>query len=206
MKLMEDILIINYSLLSLLNKIEPKTYKYLYDSYKLLSDTIRTSDSLINGHLSSDLSFNFYETESFPSPMLKWIHYTSEELKNFNDTLLKYLRSLWRIKFDNDELVINLSRFSIFKPYNEHDNKILLSKDGNEIIYTSFLFDNPNTMFKDTEKKVLSYSIDKWEEKSELINRIKLVHYKMIENKLYIENFLINNVTIKDLVRNHKSI
>lgn len=211
-RIFDDILILNDDLKRALETTRLTSPIDFYDSYRLLCETILKCEEFQNGHFKNSINLAIYqETESFPSPKSKWKYFTQKELKIFNDILLKYIRSTYYITFETPQKFrIKLGRFSGFIPNNEYDNKIKLSKNGNNLVYETFIAKDSSSVdclsdhFKCPEKKLITFYILDYKLRLKFIKKLEKLYSSLREFKKYVDIYLLENLSVNDLLCNDK--
>jgi len=176
----------------------------LYDYYRLLIKALDSAYEFVNGHFNIKINEPiFQETESFLSPESKWIYFSKEELKKFNDDMLKFIRESWMINFEQGKtkeiLHYNLWKYSTFTPYNkEKDNKFKFSSNCKEIKYQYLVlrkFTKDQVLCSNSEKFHTSkiFYIETIEQKEELIANLKINLAHLEEFKLYLEDYFLKH-------------
>ena len=139
-------------------------------------------------------------------------YFSKEKLKIFNDDLLKYMRSCWRIGFDKNLytkniLLTSLAKFNVYKRFNKYDNKIKLNDNFKAIEYEKIKFVTPKQL-RDFRMKechggpiyeYITIDIDTKVKKQQFIDSLDKDIKKLTEFKLYLESYFLKNDIPKTL-------
>lgn len=190
----------------------------LYDCYRFLRDANEEGLFFIEEHFSFDINEAIYqETESFPNPTSKWKFFSNKTLKEFNDYLLKFIRSTYSIGFKESGYYRkifnhNMSRYSMFIPFPEYDNKLIIGKRA-EFKEKQMKFKYDFESHSDNEEliyKTKHYEVKPMEKRLEFIRHFKTNIEKLIAFKLFLETYMSNkgipNTMFKKDLLHHNEI
>jgi hypothetical protein len=193
--LLDDIIELNQLVKSGLETKKPKEIIDLYSCYKYLNTTIDLGYNFINGYFDMNINSSVLkETKSFLSPELKWISFTQEELKAFNDALLKYIDYVY--------YVFSHNKFQYFLYFHSMETKMEINQTCRELEYKyiKFAYIFKNSRYDNSIYTTKTIPIDSVRLRNKITNNMINNLEKLKEFKEYLDNYFLENVTVKDLL------
>jgi hypothetical protein len=197
----------------ILNKYEDglDNFTSIYDCYRLLDTVLHQgSHRLLKGFMSQDVS-GCNGTESFKTPLDKWVYFSNEGLKKFNDELVPFMKYLTAVLIYNNQLFCtpeaavfktNLRQLSRWQFDQKYDNKLYISQDGSKIYYEyySYTYDAKGWCVGDELFFKPSYfDISTNEKKHQLLDCATIMLNCLQEYKGEFEKLLLKKCTLGDL-------
>jgi hypothetical protein len=187
-------------LIDIVTKGLSKEYQFdslvnLYQSYDYLVKTYDSGVSFTKGAFFHDENLDIYQnTTSFTTPKEKWVYFAKKDLKIFNNSLLKFIRSCSWIDFPETSeekrfFINNLYRYSAFIPHTKYDNKLQFKNDCSIVEYEYMIFNHIENLCKTIEYDAKN-----------LKENISLVLHKIKEFKEFLDNYFEKNLTPQKMV------